>query len=123
MREELDPKNQLLLEHPQLLQVLDSILLEIAESIIFHANDLNQELYNHSWEIYKEKQIKLKLSQKQEEEKQRKSQGTDGKKSDYGLLNYNNMTLVNFGVFLGIALAMWLFGWNNGSSSGSSNFL
>jgi len=31
----------------------------MADSIFFHSNDLNQEVYNYAWRIYQEKKEKM----------------------------------------------------------------
>lgn len=37
------------LDNPRLLEVLDMAKAEVADSIFFHASELNQVVYNHSW--------------------------------------------------------------------------
>ena len=54
IRDRLDINDKELLEHPKLSQVIEEVKLEFAESIFFHSNDLNQEVYNYAWQIYQE---------------------------------------------------------------------
>ena len=49
IRDRLDINDKELLEHPKLSQVIEEVKLEFAESIFFHSNDLNQEVYNYAW--------------------------------------------------------------------------
>ena len=54
IRDKLDINDREILEHPKLSQVMENVKLEFADSIFFHSNDLNQEVYNYAWQIYKE---------------------------------------------------------------------
>ena len=50
--DKLDDSEKLILNNPKLPSVFDEVKIEIADSIFFHSNDLNQEVYNYAWRIY-----------------------------------------------------------------------
>lgn len=51
----------------QIHKVINQVLIEIADSIFFHANDVNAELYNYAFETHSEKLEEKKLKDKEEE--------------------------------------------------------
>jgi hypothetical protein len=55
VREKMTPKMLQIVENPRLKLVINRAKMEIADSIYFHASNINQEVYNYSWKIFKEK--------------------------------------------------------------------
>ena len=53
---------------------------EVANSIFFHANDVNTEIFNYAQEIYEEKEEKRKQKLKEEEKEEIKKKGKEWKK-------------------------------------------
>lgn len=45
----LSPEQIRILNNPRLEEVLNQAKAEVADSIFFHASELNQVVYNHSW--------------------------------------------------------------------------
>ena len=89
-------------------EIMDYAKFEIADSMFFHATDLNNEIYNYAWEIYHER-----LEKKQAKEEQKKKD--DNKEKPRGLsgtlMDPNRMTVINVGLFLVIAIVLFYFGW------------
>ena len=51
----LKEKHLTVLKHPRLSQVIEQAKVEVAESIFFHAESINMELFNYADSIVKEK--------------------------------------------------------------------
>jgi hypothetical protein len=56
-----------LLSHPRLGEVIDQAREEIADSLFFHASELNQVIYNHSWQQVSEENKRKREEEKKEE--------------------------------------------------------
>lgn len=52
----------------QIHKIINEVLIEVADGVYFHANDINSELYNYAWEAFNEK---LEEKKKQEIENQK----------------------------------------------------
>ena len=86
----------------QIHKVINEVLIEIADGVFFHANDVNSELYNYAWETFNEK-----LEQKKNEKEEEKANPT-GKNTKLETLGtkfttsrvLESLTLINVGVFL-----------------------
>ena len=50
----MSPKILTIFTNPKLGLVLDQAKLDIAESIYFHSSEINQEVYNYSWQAFKQ---------------------------------------------------------------------
>ena len=72
VKERLSQECKDTLENEQLCFVLQSAKFDIVDSIFFHANEINNELYHYAWQEIQKK------NEKQEEIERRKARRSDG---------------------------------------------
>lgn len=70
----LSEKQKAILSNPKLESVLEQVKQDIADSLYFHANDLNQTLYNHCWQMHKEKATDQEEEKKEAPKKKAKDE-------------------------------------------------
>ena len=68
--EKLKEKYQRVIKDPRIHQVIERAKSEVADSLFFHASELNQVVYNYSWQIYTDSNKGKKKLQQEEESKQ-----------------------------------------------------
>ncbi|CDW77840.1 UNKNOWN [Stylonychia lemnae] len=117
IKDRLDQQNLDVLNNPKLSTIIEEVKLEIADSIFFHSNDLNQEVYNYAWRIYQEKKEKM---DKFKTKKSKAKQGSDSYGHDCNekkrslaesMLDPNKATIMNLGLFFLLGIILFYFGW------------
>ncbi|TNV82024.1 hypothetical protein FGO68_gene6596 [Halteria grandinella] len=70
------------LENPRLYEIMDMAKAEVADSIFFHASELNQVVYNHSWQLFNEE----RKGKREKEEEKKEHIGTKVYKKASGIV-------------------------------------
>ena len=100
----LNPNYLELLQSPRLKQVIEQAKVEVIESIVFHADHINNEIYHHASLMVKEKKDRKKV------DKEEAKEGTGIKDRLGSLASPVKLTIINFIIAVIIVLVISVFG-------------